>query len=123
MPDSVFEMMKATAVAAIPHYLRDLDSMERDPLQQVLSVLQSQQGVSPASRDYLSRLGASADASRTELEALRSEDLLGLHEAIQVCWTRFDNESEKRAIRQVFQLIAAHFFVHHLEDIHHDPAA
>ena len=69
MADSVFEMMKATAAASIPHYRQELENMNHLALRGVLDVLEGQP-LSPATRQFLGSLGAPSLASYQRLAEL-----------------------------------------------------
>lgn len=122
MADSVFEIMKASAAASIPHYQEQLTSMDPNALQGVLSVLGGQ-ALSPATGCFLTSLGAGDTASYQRLSELESQELVQLDECLQQCWSQFRDDAQQRALRKLYQLISAHFFVYHLEAINHDPAA
>lgn len=114
MPESVFEMMKASAVTSIPRYRQDLAEMDIAVLRGMLSHLRAQP-ISPHAVGYLDALDAQSPDSYRLLSELETEDILLLHEGIQHCWSQIREESQKNAIRRLYQLIAAHFFVYHVQ--------
>ncbi len=114
MSESVFELMKASAVESIPRYRRDLAEMEVSALSGMLGHLRTRP-ISPAAEDFLHALEVQDAEHYQLLCALGTEDILLLHEAIQQVWNHIHEATQKHAIRQLYQLIAAHFFVYHVQ--------
>lgn len=122
MAESVFNLMKAAAAASIPRYCQGLADLEAFELANMLDHLRAH----PLPAQVLVFLAAveSYDTnSYTCLEQLATHEILELHQGIQECWSQIQEEGPKRAIRHLYQLVAAHFFLYHAQDASHDSAA
>ncbi|HEY9840756.1 MAG TPA: hypothetical protein V6D23_09900 [Candidatus Obscuribacterales bacterium] len=113
--------MKASAAASIPRYRQGLAEIDGQAMRGLLAFLRGEQQSSRVLA-FFDALAAADGESYRLLSELETEDLLLLHERIQRCWSQISEDSQKLAIRQLYQLIAAHFFVYHVQ-ASNDPAA
>lgn len=116
MAETVFEMMKASAAASIPQYRQGLTEIDVPVLTGMVASLRA--GLAPAPERtfrFLDAVAACDHNSYQLLTQLETQDLVGLHEGIRNSWGQFQAEPQKQAIRHLYQLIAAHFFVYHVQ--------
>lgn len=122
MSYSVFHQMRTSAAASIPLHAQALAGLEPSSLHSMLSQLQHSCHASDLDvfLESLGRLDAPADSL---LQALSTYQLIELEQLIHQAWNSMPDQGSKQALRHLYQLLTAYFFITYAQDTPYDSAA
>lgn len=122
MSDSVIHQMRTSAAASILLHAQALAELEPSSLHSMLCLLHYSCHSSDLDGfwEALGRLDAPADSL---LQALNTHQLIELEQLVHQAWNNMPDQGSKQALRHLYQLLTAHFFITYAQDTPYDSAA
>ena len=122
MSHSVIHHMRTSAAASIPLHARALAGLDPHSLQLMTLQLRNSE-ISSELDSFLLALSLLEVPADTLLQKLSTYHLIELDQAVNQAWGILHDPGAKQALRHLYQLLTAHFFITYAEDTPHDTAA